>query len=37
MNVMLYADGSARVNPQGPGGYGTRLQFIDSRNCLHER
>ncbi len=36
-HVRLYADGSARGNPDGPGGYGTILQFVDSRGTLHER
>ena len=35
--VRLYADGSAGGNPDGPGGYGTILQFTDSRGSLHER
>ena len=35
--VRLYSDGSARGNPEGPGGYGTILQFEDSRGVLHEK
>ena len=35
--VKIYSDGSARGNPDGPGGYGTVLQFTDSRGNLHER
>ena len=27
--VKLYSDGSARGNPEGPGGYGTILQYTD--------
>lgn len=35
--VRLYSDGSARGNPDGPGGYGTILQYVDSAGTLHER
>jgi len=35
--VKIYSDGSARGNPDGPGGYGTVLQFTDSKGNLHER
>ena len=35
--VQIFTDGSARGNPDGPGGYGTILQFTDSRGVLHER
>lgn len=37
MKVTIYSDGSARGNPEGPGGYGTVLQYIDSKGNLHER
>lgn len=37
MNVTIYTDGAARGNPDGPGGYGTVLQFVDSKGVLHER
>lgn len=37
MNVKLFSDGSARGNPDGPGGYGCILQYIDSEGKLHER
>ena len=37
MKVTIYTDGSARGNPDGPGGYGTILQFVDSKGTLHER
>lgn len=37
MKVTLYSDGSARGNPEGPGGYGTVLQFVDAKNTMHER
>lgn len=36
MNVKLYSDGSSRGNP-GPGGFGTILQYVDSKGNLHER
>ena len=36
-DVRLYSDGAARGNPDGPGGYGTILQFTDSQGVLHER
>ena len=35
--VKIYTDGSARGNPDGPGGYGVVIQFVDSRGTLHER
>ena len=34
--VTIYTDGAARGNPDGPGGYGAVLQFIDSKSVLHE-
>ncbi|MBO6016255.1 MAG: ribonuclease HI [Lachnospiraceae bacterium] len=37
MKVTLYSDGSARGNPNGPGGYGTILQYVDTKGVLHER
>ncbi len=37
MKVTIYTDGAARGNPEGPGGYGTVLQYVDSRGTLHER
>ena len=37
MEVTIYTDGSARGNPDGPGGYGTVLQYIDTKGNLHER
>ena len=35
--VTIYTDGAARGNPDGPGGYGTILQFTDSAGVLHEK
>ena len=37
MDVILYTDGSARGNPNGPGGYGAVLQYVDASGKLHER
>ena len=36
MKVTIYTDGSARGNPDGPGGYGVVLQYIDPKGQLHE-
>ena len=30
--VNIYTDGSARGNPDGPGGYGTIIEFVDSKD-----
>lgn len=35
--VNIYTDGSARGNPEGPGGYGTVIEFIDSKGQEHIR
>ena len=37
MLVSIYTDGAARGNPDGPGGYGTVLEFIDSKGQLHTK
>lgn len=37
MNVTIYTDGSARSNPEGPGGYGTIIEYIDPHGNLHTR
>ena len=37
MNVKVFTDGAARGNPEGPGGYGAVLQYVDSKGELHER
>ena len=37
LDVKVYTDGAARGNPDGPGGYGTVLQFVDSNGQLHEK
>ena len=35
--VQIYTDGAARGNPDGPGGYGVVLHYIDQKGVLHER
>lgn len=35
--VTIYTDGSARGNPDGPGGYGAVIQYTDSKGVLHEK
>lgn len=35
--VLIYTDGSARGNPDGPGGFGTILHFTDQQGKLHEK
>lgn len=37
MFVKVFTDGAARGNPEGPGGYGVVLQYVDSKGQLHER
>ncbi len=37
MKVSIYTDGSARGNPDGPGGYGTIIIFKDSNGKEHIR
>jgi ribonuclease HI len=37
MYVKLFTDGAARGNPDGPGGYGSILQYVDKNGTLHER
>ena len=35
--VKIYSDGSARGNPNGPGGFGTILEYTDKAGNLHTR
>lgn len=35
MKVRIYTDGAARGNPDGPGGYGTVLEYVDTKGQLH--
>ena len=37
MKVKIYTDGAARGNPDGPGGYGTVLEYTDTKGNLHTR
>lgn len=37
MKVTIYSDGSARGNPNGPGGFGTILHYRDPKGELHEK
>lgn len=37
MQVKIYTDGAARGNPDGPGGYGTVLEYVDGNGMLHTR
>ena len=37
MKVKIYTDGAARGNPDGPGGYGTILSYMDSKGEEHIR
>ncbi len=37
MLVKIYTDGSARGNPDGPGGYGTILTCVDAKGTEHVR
>lgn len=37
MLVRIYTDGSARGNPDGPGGYGIVLEYVDTKGHLHVR
>ena len=37
MHVDIYTDGAAKGNPEGPGGYGAIIKYIDSTGKLHER
>lgn len=37
MQVKIYTDGAVRGNPDGPGGYGTVLEYVDSRGELHTK
>lgn len=37
MLVKIYTDGAARGNPDGPGGYGTILEYVDSKGILHTK
>ena len=37
MEVKIYTDGAARGNPNGPGGYGVVLLYVDGKGITHRR
>ena len=37
MEVRIYTDGAARGNPDGPGGYGTIIVYVDPKGVEHRR
>lgn len=37
MKVTIYTDGAARGNPDGPGGYGVVLEYVDQNGTLHTK
>jgi ribonuclease HI len=37
MNVKLFTDGAARGNPEGPGGFGALIEYIDNKGKLHTK
>ncbi len=37
MDIKIYTDGAARGNPDGPGGYGAILVYIDGKGKIHTR
>ena len=37
MLVKIYTDGAARGNPDGPGGYGTVLEYVDTKGTASYR
>ena len=37
MLVKVYTDGAARGNPDGPGGYGAVLEYVDGKGQLHTK
>ena len=37
MKVTIYIFNATRGNPEGPGGYGAVVQYVDGKGALHER
>ena len=37
MLVKIFTDGAARGNPDGPGGYGAVLVYVDPKGVAHEK
>jgi len=35
--VTIFTDGAARGNPDGPGGYGAILRYVDREGKIHEK
>ncbi|MDA3847452.1 MAG: ribonuclease HI, partial [Vallitaleaceae bacterium] len=35
LKVNIYTDGACRGNPDGPGGYGTVLEYTDAQGKVH--
>ena len=35
--IKIFTDGAARGNPDGPGGYGTIVEYVDDKGQLHTR
>lgn len=36
-SVSIYTDGACRGNPDGPGGYGVLLRYIENNGTVHEK
>lgn len=37
LKVNIYTDGACRGNPDGPGGFGTILEYVDSEGQVHRK
>jgi len=37
MDVVIYTDGAARGNPEGPGGYGAVLTYMDAEGKIYKK
>ena len=37
LKVVIYTDGAARGNPDGPGGYGAVLKYTDTKGVVHRK
>lgn len=37
MDVKIYTDGAARGNPDGPGGYGAVLTYVDAKGNMYKK
>jgi len=36
-DITIFTDGSARGNPNGPGGYGAVIRYVDGKGQIHEK